>query len=187
MDLEKLNLEASSGVKLEIQSNFNKTSVKTNEIESIGESKFSAHLRSKDNTYSVNAIEPFLPLFASVRETADNLAKIYKDAKHNRQVCADLVNRVKIVEQDVRYLQCHKQENEKYFSSQQYYDAWVGFCHVLDGVKEFAKNVTQLSGLQKYANAKVVRKNFYSVVGEFEYKYGDIKEFYSDEKREQEI
>ncbi|CAG8543239.1 15041_t:CDS:2, partial [Acaulospora morrowiae] len=137
----------------------------------------------------VNVIEPFIPLFANVSKIATDLTRIYENAKCNRKICAALVDRVDIVERAVKYLQRHKQKNEKNFSSQPYYDAWVRLCHVLEDIKDFAKNVTQLSGFRKYANANSVREKFDIIVSEFESVCGDLQltmAIYSDEQREQE-
>ncbi|CAG8637041.1 9117_t:CDS:1, partial [Acaulospora morrowiae] len=115
MDLEILNLEDSSGVKLEMQRNLNNTSAKLSEIESIGENKFGVDLRSKDITFSMAAIQPFLPLFANVLKIAMDLTRLYENAKYNKKICAALVDRMDIVERAVKYLQRHKQKNEKNF------------------------------------------------------------------------
>ncbi|CAG8490716.1 14242_t:CDS:2 [Acaulospora morrowiae] len=104
----------------------------------------------------------------------------------NRKICAALVDRVDIVERAVRYLQ---RQNKKNFSSQSYYDAWVKICHVLDSIKDFAKDVTQQSSWRQYANANVVREKFDSIVSEFESVCGDLQltmAIYSGKQKEQE-
>ncbi|CAG8705161.1 10499_t:CDS:1, partial [Acaulospora morrowiae] len=185
----KPNLESSSKVKLEMQSNFNKTSVKINGIESIGENKSGVHQIPKEILFSMAAVDPLLPLFATVIEAVKNLSHIYENATHNKQICVTLVERVYIFDKVARYLQSHKEENEEYFRNRLYYDAWVKICHVLEEITEFAKNVSQQSPIQKYLYTPFIRRKYTSIVSKLESACGDLQltmAIYSVEQREQE-
>ncbi|RHZ63719.1 hypothetical protein Glove_328g19 [Diversispora epigaea] len=134
-------------------------------------------------------ITPFLPLFSIVSTVVDKLNIIYENAKCNQKICSALMDRVEIVQQATGSLKRKKKENEKNFSNQQYYNAWIRLTHVLNNINKFAEDVTQQSVFQKYINANAVKAAFDKNIKEFEEACRDLQfsvAMYSDEQREQE-
>ncbi|CAG8731899.1 13447_t:CDS:2, partial [Racocetra fulgida] len=121
-----------------------------------------------------DAIQPFLPFFSQVTDIVKSLLQTNESAKCNQKICLALIDRVEIAQQAVNSLQRQQLANEKLFRDQDYYYAWVRFITVLENIRKFAKEVTQLSSLQKYISAMTVKEAFDKNIKEFEDNMGDI-------------
>ncbi|CAG8686631.1 2251_t:CDS:2, partial [Dentiscutata heterogama] len=136
-----------------------------------------------------DAITPFIPLFNMVTSILNQMVQIYDNAKCNKKICAALLDRVEIAQTAVKSLQRKYQANEKNFRNQDYYHAWVRFVNVLENIRKFTKEVTQLSYIQKVINANVVKEAFEKNIKEFEEVCSDLNftmAMYNNEQREQE-
>ncbi|CAG8559262.1 25541_t:CDS:2 [Dentiscutata erythropus] len=134
-----------------------------------------------------DAITPFIPLFNTVTNVLKQMLDIYDNAKCNEKICAALLDRVEIAQTAVKSLQRKYQANEKKFRSQDYYHAWVRFVNVLENIKKFAKEVTQLTYFQKFINANAVKGAFEKNIKEFEEVCSDLNftmAMYNAEQRE---
>ncbi|CAG8517479.1 3457_t:CDS:1 [Scutellospora calospora] len=121
-----------------------------------------------------DAVQPFLPLFSSVSTIIDSIIRTYKNAKCNQKICLALIDRVEIAQQAVNSLQRQQRDNEELFRKQNYYDAWVRFKTVLENIKKFVKEITQLSNLQKFLTANAVKDAFDKNIKEFEEVCNDL-------------
>ncbi|CAG8443961.1 6766_t:CDS:2 [Dentiscutata heterogama] len=134
-----------------------------------------------------DAITPFIPLFTMVANVLKQMLDIYDNAKCNEKICAALLDRVEIAQTAVKSLQRKYQANEKNFRNQDYYHAWVRFVNVLENIRKFAKEVTQLTYYQKFINANAVKEAFEKNIKEFEEVCGDLNftmAMYNAEQRE---
>lgn len=136
-----------------------------------------------------DAVQPFVPLFSMVTNIVQQLSTIYENAKCNQKICLVLVERVEIAQYAVKSLQRQKQANEEKFRNQKYYYAFVRFVNVLENIKKFAKEITQLSCFQKFINANAIKDAFDKNISEFENVCSDLHftiAMYDVERREQE-
>ncbi|KAF0435296.1 kinase-like protein [Gigaspora margarita] len=136
-----------------------------------------------------DAVQPFVPLFSMVTNIVQQLSQIYENAKCNQKICLVLVERVEIAQYAVKSLQRQKQANEEKFRNQKYYYAFVRFVNVLENIKKFAKEITQLSCFQKFINANAIKDAFDKNIKEFEDVCSDLHftiAMYDVERREQE-
>ncbi|KAF0426246.1 kinase-like protein [Gigaspora margarita] len=136
-----------------------------------------------------DAITPFVPLFNMVTNILNQMLQIYENAKCNDKICAALLERVEIAQTAVKSLQRKYQANEKKFRNQDYYYAWVRFVNVLENIRKFAKEVTQLTYFQKFINANAVKDAFEKNIKEFEEVCSDLNftmALYNAEQREME-
>ncbi|CAG8694164.1 675_t:CDS:2 [Cetraspora pellucida] len=134
-----------------------------------------------------DAIQPFIPFFSQVAEIVRSLLQTNESAKCNQKICLALIDRVEIAQQAVNSLKRQQLANEKLFRDQNYYYAWVRFITVLGNIKKFAKEVTQLSSLQKYISAMTVKEAFDKNIKEFEDVCNDLHftlAIYNNERRE---
>ncbi|CAG8523645.1 5347_t:CDS:2, partial [Scutellospora calospora] len=122
-----------------------------------------------------DAIQPFIPFFTQVTEVVKALLLANETAKCNQKICLALIDRVEIAQQAVNSLQRQQLENEKLFRDQNYYYAWVRFITVLENIRKFAKEITQLSSLQKYLSAMTVKETFDKNIKDFEDNMGELK------------
>ncbi|CAG8663791.1 2463_t:CDS:2, partial [Cetraspora pellucida] len=136
-----------------------------------------------------DAITPFVPLFNMVTNILTQMLSIYDNAKCNEKICLALLDRVEIAQTAVKSLQRKYQANEKNFRDQVYYDAWIRFVNVLENIRKFSKEVTQLNYFQKVINANAVKDAFEKNIKEFEEVCSDLKftiVMYNAEQREME-
>ncbi|CAG8826708.1 36224_t:CDS:2, partial [Racocetra persica] len=136
-----------------------------------------------------DAITPFVPFFSMVTNILESMLSIYENAKCNEKICLALLDRVEIAQTAVKSLQRKYQANEKNFRDQNYYYAWVRFINVLDNIKKFSKEVTQLTFFQKFINANAVKDAFEKNIKEFEEVCNDLNftmAMYNAEQREME-
>ncbi|KAF0429942.1 kinase-like protein [Gigaspora margarita] len=121
-----------------------------------------------------DAITPFVPLFNMVTNLLDQMLQIYENAKCNTKICVALLDRVEIAQTAVKLLQRKYQANENNFRNQNYYHAWVRFVNVLENIRKFAKEITQLKYFQKFINANAVKDSFEKNIKEFEEVCSDL-------------
>ncbi|CAG8534909.1 20884_t:CDS:2 [Cetraspora pellucida] len=136
-----------------------------------------------------DAITPFVPLFNMVTNILTQMLSIYENAKCNEKICLALLDRVEIAQTAVKSLQRKYQANEKNFRDQVYYDAWIRFVNVLENIRKFSKEVTQLNYFQKFMNANAVKDAFEKNIKEFEEVCSDLNftmAMYNAEQREME-
>ncbi|CAG8475916.1 4883_t:CDS:2 [Racocetra fulgida] len=134
-----------------------------------------------------DAVTPFVPLFNMVTSILSQMLSIYENAKCNEKICLALLDRVEIAQTAVKSLQRKYQANEKNFRDQNYYYAWVRFVNVLDNIRKFSKEVTQLTYFQKFINANAVKDAFEKNIKEFEEVCNDLNftmAMYNAEQRE---
>ncbi|CAG8493802.1 15575_t:CDS:2, partial [Racocetra fulgida] len=156
----------------------------------------SAHLLEEYDGQTLSAfqtvgdpITPFVPLFNMVTNIYSQMLSIYENAKCNEKICMALLDRVEIAQTAVKSLQRKYKANEKNFRDQNYYYAWVRFVNVLDNIRKFSKEVTQLTYFQKFLNANAVKYSFEKNIKEFEEVCSDLNftmALYNAEQKEME-
>ncbi|CAG8752646.1 24465_t:CDS:1, partial [Racocetra persica] len=136
-----------------------------------------------------DTITPFVPLFSMVTNISEKMLSIHKNAECNEKICMALLDRVEIAQTAVKSLQRKYQAYEEYFRNQDYYNTWVKFVNVLDNIRKFAEEVTQLSCLQRVLNPNTVKYAFEKNIKEFEEVCSDLSftiALYNPKQREME-
>src|SRR5947209_7741083 len=70
-----------------------------------------------------NAAVPFanfLPLIGEVARLCNEIVDIYQTAEHNKRICGVMLDRVQVAETAVRNLKNRREENEDFFSEENY-------------------------------------------------------------------
>ncbi|KAF0429940.1 kinase-like protein [Gigaspora margarita] len=136
-----------------------------------------------------DTIIPFVPLFNQVTNILNQMLSIYENAKCNERICDALLDRVEIAQTVVKSLQRKYKANEKKFRNQDYYYAWVRIINVLENIRKFAEEITQLTYFQKFMNSNAVKDAFEKNIKEFEEVCSDLNftmAMYNAEQREME-
>ncbi|CAG8581796.1 17126_t:CDS:2, partial [Dentiscutata erythropus] len=94
-------------------------------------------------------IKPFIPIIITISFLIKEIIEIYKKAQFNKKICNSLLDRAKSAETAMNTLQRRKQENEKNFLNQSYYNNF-----------NFAGEVTQIRGIDKYLNTTSIEDKF---------------------------
>ncbi|CAG8520427.1 26204_t:CDS:1 [Gigaspora margarita] len=98
----------------------------------------------------------------------------YENAKDNEKTCAAILERVEIAQTAVKSFQHKYQTNETIFSNPIHYNAWVRLINVLENIRKFTKEFTQLTYFQKFFNAKAVKNVMEKNIKEFEKVCNDL-------------
>ncbi|CAG8729920.1 36594_t:CDS:2, partial [Gigaspora margarita] len=113
-------------------------------------------------------IKPFLPMIATISVLIKEIIEIYEKAQFNKKICNSLLDRAKSAEAAMNTLQRRKQENEEKFRSQVYYNNFMKFKNVLEKIKNFAGEVTQIRGISKYLNASNIKDKFLELTRDYD-------------------
>ncbi|KAF0558605.1 kinase-like protein [Gigaspora margarita] len=113
-------------------------------------------------------IKPFLPMIATISVLIKEIIEIYEKAQFNKKICNSLLDRAKSAEAAMNTLQRRKQENEEKFRSQAYYNSFMKFKNVLEKIKNFAGEVTQIRGISKYLDASNIKDKFLELTRDYD-------------------
>jgi hypothetical protein len=131
-----------------------------------------------DNLNTIeNVVQPFSPLVSLVSTSINIISeaiKIYENAKHNKNICASLMDRISIAKSNIEIVRRHQKFYEKKFKIHSNYKALYRFVEAIKKIKYFMNEVSNLSGWKKYANANSVRENFTKLIDEFDSCMNDL-------------
>ncbi|RIA93934.1 hypothetical protein C1645_598688 [Glomus cerebriforme] len=125
-------------------------------------------LQIKLTTYSAEAIAPFIPLIDSAASAITEIIKIYQTSQYNKRICNSLLDRARLSEIAIDQLLRRRKENEQKFKNQVWYKAFHRFVVVLDKIKTFGGNVSQLPGIKSFVKAKSISDTFKELMIEYD-------------------
>src|SRR6266496_6813432 len=105
------------------------------------------------------AITPFIPLIGLAASAIVEIINIYQTAQYNKRICNSLLDRARLSEIAIDQLVRRRNENEKNFKSQTWYNAFDRFVRILGKIKTFGEKVAQLRGITILLNLKILRKD----------------------------
>ncbi|CAG8770221.1 1199_t:CDS:2, partial [Racocetra fulgida] len=94
----------------------------------------------------------------------DEIIMIYENADHNKVMCRSLVDRVDAAYTSIRSLLRRQEENEEKFRDQSFYDAFYRFVTILELIKGFIHDISKISRLRKFLDAKAINDKFDSII-----------------------
>ncbi|CAG8711266.1 20197_t:CDS:2 [Gigaspora margarita] len=128
---------------------------------------------SKINSCATNVdrieetIKPFLPMIAIILDLVKEIIEIYEKAQFNKKICNSLLDRAESAKIAMNTLQRRKQKNEEKFRSQSYYNNFIKFKNVLEEIKNFAGEVTQIRGISKCLNSNNIKNKFLELTRDY--------------------
>ncbi|CAG8692377.1 2280_t:CDS:1, partial [Ambispora gerdemannii] len=107
-----------------------------------------------------------------VQKYADEVGECYKNAEYNRRICSVLLKRVYSVASEVKVLGLLKDDYSWFFENNDNYPIFQGLVKLIEKVKNFVIDISQLQGVGKYFNEyrgpEFLERKYYSLIGEFE-------------------
>ncbi|CAG8851250.1 20658_t:CDS:1, partial [Racocetra persica] len=86
----------------------------------------------------------------------------------NKKICGVLLDRVQSAELVLKSLNKKQQENKENFCKKEYYHTFLRFEMVLQQIKDFAIDITQLQGFEKLFKANLVSEKFTQLTNDFD-------------------
>ncbi|CAI2167685.1 10141_t:CDS:10, partial [Funneliformis geosporum] len=115
-------------------------------------------------------IEPFagfLPLITEVTLMFNEIIKIYQTAEHNRKICGIFHDRVQIADTAVRNLKNRRDDNVDFFSTNNLIHLQK-LVNVIGKIRKLVGEISQLTGLSKYIQAKNIENEVKDLSSEFD-------------------
>ncbi|CAG8715082.1 21651_t:CDS:2 [Gigaspora margarita] len=120
------------------------------------------------------AISNYVPLISSITNLIIEIISINETAQYNKKICSALLDRADIAHAAMKSLNRRKQENEENFKRQDYYNAFKRFETVLQKIRDFAADITNLQGYRKFVMATEVKDTFIKLTSEFDTAMKDL-------------
>ncbi|CAI2179071.1 11925_t:CDS:2 [Funneliformis geosporum] len=115
-------------------------------------------------------IEPFavfLPLITEVTQVFNEIIKIYQTAEHNKKICGIFLDRVQIADTAVRNLKNRRDENVEFFTTNNLLHLQE-LVNVISKICKFVGEISQLTSLSKYIQAKNIENSVKELSSEFD-------------------
>ncbi|CAI2170898.1 873_t:CDS:10, partial [Funneliformis geosporum] len=109
----------------------------------------------------------FLPLITEVTQVFNEIIKIYQSAEHNKKICGILLDRVQIADTAVRNLKNRRDENVDFFSANNLINL-QNLVYVVGKIRKLVEDISKLTGLAKYIQAKNLEKTVQELSSEFD-------------------
>src|SRR3954454_18835139 len=120
------------------------------------------------------SISRFMPLFEIAISLINAIMDIYETAEYNQNICEALVGRVKLTENAINALKRRKQKNESKFRDDEYYKAFNRLIYVLDEIKVFTADISNIHGFRKYMEAYFVKDKFQKLTKDYDVAMKDL-------------
>ncbi|CAG8511754.1 389_t:CDS:2, partial [Acaulospora colombiana] len=115
-----------------------------------------------------DVISPFLPLVAEIVNMVNEIVQIYQTAEHNKRICGSLMSRATAAENSVNLLTIRRSENEDLFRSKEFYMNFRKLVTVIEKIKMFIEEVSQIKGLRRFLSARSIEDEFQDLTEEFD-------------------
>ncbi|CAG8735454.1 22196_t:CDS:10, partial [Gigaspora margarita] len=116
--------------------------------------------------------ESYITLERLSRNLTIEIFTIYEKAEFNKKICSTLLIRVEIAHEAIKPLILLKNDDKIF--RERCYNAFKKFVDVLEGVKRFISEVTQLSGFKRFFMASDVKEQFIRLTNEFDTAMKDL-------------
>ncbi|CAG8669245.1 11946_t:CDS:2, partial [Ambispora leptoticha] len=121
-----------------------------------------------DPTPSLSAV-PFSK-FTKINDIiniTEEITPIYQSAEHNKRISKSLSERIVAIETSLRLLKAYKDEHREFFNKQNFVSIQK-LSDIIQKMKTFISEITQLKGLRKYCQTKSIQTIFYELTTEFD-------------------
>ncbi|CAG8777532.1 22114_t:CDS:2, partial [Dentiscutata erythropus] len=108
------------------------------------------------------------PLLGAISEIIKHVLDINEKAQYNKKISRTILGRLLSVEAALKFLLIQKEDFGEKFSDLKYQESLHTLKNVLDKIKDFTEQVTQLRGLEKWINAQNIEKNYKELMEEYD-------------------
>ncbi|CAG8519593.1 6567_t:CDS:2 [Ambispora leptoticha] len=124
----------------------------------------------QDGVELFQTFTPFRPLIENIIRFVDSAKTAYREAEHNRQACAILLDRLNSAKYAVERLKTQKYEKITFFSKGNYKILWQ-FQKNIEKILNFMEAISQIKGIRKFKNLsgyKMIEEHFEKLTTEFD-------------------
>src|SRR4051812_48035576 len=111
------------------------------------------------NTPIVISFARFLPLFTDIKNIFEEIIDITQTAEHNGRICDMLLQRVYAVNLAVIDLKIARESNQRFFNINNYL-VLQNLISIINLIKKFITNISQMKNLINYIQAKNIEESF---------------------------
>ncbi|CAG8564976.1 6682_t:CDS:2 [Racocetra fulgida] len=108
------------------------------------------------------------PLIGAISEILNKISQINEQAQYNKKISRTILGRLLPVEAAIKFLLLKKEDFAEKLADLKYQEALHTLKNVLDKIKDFTEQVTQLRGLEKIMHAHSIEKTYKELMEEYE-------------------
>ncbi|CAI2184065.1 16829_t:CDS:2 [Funneliformis geosporum] len=115
-----------------------------------------------------DAITPFIPLIGAAATIITEIIDVYQTAQYNKKICNSILDRARLAEIAIDNIVRRRKENELHFKNQKWYYAFNRFVEVLNKLKQFAEEISQLKRIINFIKARNISERFCELTKEYD-------------------
>ncbi|GBB98111.1 hypothetical protein RclHR1_03140010 [Rhizophagus clarus] len=120
----------------------------------------------------IKTLEPHFEIAIIIAST---ITEICDKAKANKKICRVLADRVDLALISINYLKRHMDKSVEKFREKSYFESFMHFIEVLENIKNFAEEVSEIKGFKKFFVANVVNQQLNNIRDDFDYCYKSLQ------------
>ncbi|RIB28324.1 hypothetical protein C2G38_2137392 [Gigaspora rosea] len=126
----------------------------------------STFVRGAANVADVIAL--FIPLVNNITDAVKEILYLCETVEYNKRICGTLLERVLFAEAAIKALMSRADYFEDKLNSTEFYKKFQKFTDVIEKIKSFVKEVSQITGLRKFFQASEIKSRFITLLEEFD-------------------
>ncbi|CAG8458103.1 36329_t:CDS:2 [Gigaspora margarita] len=142
--------------------------------------KISLGIETASNTLSITStlvrgaanvadvIALFVPLVNNITDAVKEILNLCETVEYNKRICGTLLERVLFAEAATKALMSRADYFEDKLNSTEFYKKFQKFTDVIEKIKIFVKEVSQITGLRKFFQASEIKSRFITLLEEFD-------------------
>ncbi|PKC08331.1 kinase-like protein [Rhizophagus irregularis] len=124
---------------------------------------------------TADIIQNLIPHFDIAINIASCILEIYEKAKTNKKICRVFADRVELALTSINYLKRHMDKNVEKFREKSYFKNFMHFIEVLDKIKNFVEEISEIKGFKKYLVANVINQQLNEIRDDFDHWYKSLQ------------
>ncbi|CAG8547544.1 487_t:CDS:2, partial [Acaulospora colombiana] len=139
---------------------------------------------------AVDTAKLFFPWIEGLAKLLEEANNAYENAKYNKTTCVLLFDRIENGVVALKKLYRHREDNEKEFRKKSFYTTFIRFINIMNKVKDFMKDISELNSCAQYFASKSIKKRLEELIKEYDTASGELHlaiTVYSAEQTEKEL
>jgi hypothetical protein len=124
---------------------------------------------------TTDMIQNLGPHFDIAIKIATYILEIYDKAQTNKKICRVFADRVDLALTSIKYLKRHMDKNVEKFKEKSYFESFMHFIEVLENIKKFLEEISEIKGFKKYFVANVINQQLNDIRDDFDHCYKSLQ------------
>src|ERR1051325_6595159 len=124
---------------------------------------------------AASVIECLGPHVEVALRLASYILEVYEKAKSNKSICRVLADRADLALTSLKYLKRHLDNDFKKFQEKCYFESFMHFVEVLENIKKFTEEVSEIHGFKKFFVANSINEEFIAIRDDFDHCYKSLQ------------